>query len=147
MAIGAVSFLANFLGMLIQAAFSRSRERLADSSAAQFTRDPKALASVLKKIGGLASPKRSSLLRHPDFRHLYAAETPSLWEKFNFPKSLLAVVSTHPPIEERIWELDPNWDGWYWDFEQNPVDYLAGPTVGAAHASPQTGKIRSVLIP
>ncbi|MDR2386041.1 MAG: M48 family metalloprotease [Deltaproteobacteria bacterium] len=76
-----ISFLANALGMLIQAAFSRSRERLADSSAAQYTRDPKALASVLKKIGGQSMPKSYSVLRHPDFRHLYAAETPSLLEK------------------------------------------------------------------
>ncbi|MDR2302559.1 MAG: M48 family metalloprotease [Deltaproteobacteria bacterium] len=130
-----VSFLANCLGKVIQAAFSRSRERLADSSAAQFTRDPLALASVLKKIGGQSDPKRGSLLRHPDFRHLYATEIPSLLNKFKLPKAILSLLSTHPPIEDRVWELDPNWDGWYWDFERNPVDFLTAPSLAAAQAN------------
>jgi Zn-dependent protease with chaperone function len=118
-------FFGNLMGSIIQSAFSRSRERLADHTAAQFTRDPLALASVLKKIGGQDAPKRSSNLRLPEFRHLYIAEAPSIWKRIKPPQFILQIFSTHPPLEDRVWELEPEWDGWYYDFEKNPVDYLA----------------------
>jgi Zn-dependent protease with chaperone function len=112
-----LGFVASICGKIIQAAFSRSREWLADAAATQFTRDPKALADVLKKIGGL---DKGSVIRSdsmPELRHVFLAK-PDASKYFNF-------FASHPPLEERIWELDPNWDGWYHDFEKDPVDYLA----------------------
>jgi hypothetical protein len=47
-----------------------------------------------------------------DFRHLFIAE------------SMKSYFQTHPPIAERIWALDPKWDGHWHDFELDPVDFL-----------------------
>ncbi|MDR2367927.1 MAG: M48 family metalloprotease [Deltaproteobacteria bacterium] len=145
--VSALGFFGSVLARIIQAAFSRARERLADQSATQFTRDPLALASVLKKIGGQGALKFTSVLRHPDFRHLYAAKPPSRLDEYKFPSWVQVIFSSHPPIEDRIWELDPDWDGWYWDYEKNPVDYLAHPFQPTEPPLPQTAKTRSVLIP
>jgi Zn-dependent protease with chaperone function len=147
MAISLIGTIGNVAGKLIQAAFSRTRERLADQTSAQFTRDPMALATVLKKIGGQGPPTRISKLRHPELAHLYVSEPQSFWEQIKAPQALLKIFSSHPPLEERIWELDPDWDGWYWDFDKNPVDYLTQSRPAPEQTKPQTSKTRSVLIP
>jgi Zn-dependent protease with chaperone function len=124
-----LGLIASLCGKVVQAAFSRSRERLADASAAQFTRDPKSLASVLKKIGGLSQGSRINSSAMPELRHLFLAKP----DRFSF-------LASHPPLEERIWELDPGWDGWYHDFEKDPVDFLSPPQ---APPSPNSGKQNS----
>jgi Zn-dependent protease with chaperone function len=102
-------------GRLLQAAFSRRRELLADASAVQFTRDAAGLAGTLKKIGGQGSHVQAVAL--PDFRHFFLAEPEggALWR-------------TRPPLAERIWLLEPGWDGWRHDFEDQPADFLAEET-------------------
>lgn len=105
LAIGLVSFLAGyagvFIGRLIQAAVSRQREFLADSAAVQFTRNPEAMASTLKKIAGIGSKLDSP--RAEEMSHFFFASGLSggivsrLW-------------ATHPPIAERIRRLDPHFD-------------------------------------
>jgi Zn-dependent protease with chaperone function len=145
--LGVIGLFGNFIGSIIRAAFSRTRERLADATATQFTRDPKSLASVLKKIGGQEAPKRTSVLRHPDFTHMCVAEAPSFWERYSPLKLAQKLLRSHPPLEDRVWELDPNWDGWYWDYEKNPVNYLAEQKPAPIQALPQTVKSRSVIIP
>ena len=86
---------------LVQAAFSRQREYLADAFGAQFTRNPKGLASALKKIAGLRThgfvSKGSSLLMQSFF--------------IASPVKIQGLLHTHPPIAERIYALDPSWDG------------------------------------
>jgi Zn-dependent protease with chaperone function len=144
LAISSLGLFGNLIGRILQSAFSRSREHLADSAAVQFTRDPLALASVLKKIGGQDQPKRTSILNHPEFRHLYISQPRPFWEKIKFLKT---IFSTHPPIEERIWELDPKWDGWYWDFDKNPVDYITDLRPKPREAAPQMFKHKSVILP
>lgn len=90
-----------FFGRLIQAAVSRQRERLADSSAVQFTRNPLGLAGALKKIA-----VDGSQLQTP-----HAMEAAHLFFGNAFRFSLTQLLSTHPPLEERIRLLDPTWDG------------------------------------
>ncbi|MDR1677141.1 MAG: M48 family metalloprotease [Deltaproteobacteria bacterium] len=119
--ISIIGLIGSLMAKIIQAAFSRSRERLADYTATQFTRDPASLASVLKKIGGQEPSKRNSFLRHPEFSHLFISDPKSIFDSLDLVKKLFL---THPPLEERIWALDPDWDGRYWDFETNSVDYL-----------------------
>jgi Zn-dependent protease with chaperone function len=120
----AVGFVATIFGKILQAAFSRHREWLADASAAQFTRAPLALARVLKKIGGQELPKRISRQRYPEFSHIFLSE-PAQNNSEEEESSFKPNFSSHPRLADRIWELDPSWDGWYYDFEKNPVDYLA----------------------
>ncbi|MDR2142553.1 MAG: M48 family metalloprotease [Deltaproteobacteria bacterium] len=110
----ALGYLGEIAGKIIQAAFNRRRESMADAYSVQFTRDPACLAGVLKKIGGsdegsyIQEKKKLEL----DCRHLFIAE------------SDVSFFATHPPLAHRVWALEPNWDGYWADFEKNPVDYL-----------------------
>jgi Zn-dependent protease with chaperone function len=97
----AIGSIGAFFGKLIKSAVSRQREFLADAASVQFTRNPLALAGALKKVGGCGS--RIEDPNAEDASHLFFAN--GLGESFS------RFFSTHPPIEERIRELDPAWDG------------------------------------
>jgi hypothetical protein len=90
-----------FFSKLIKSAVSRQREFLADASSVQFTRNPAGLASALKKVG--SSGSRISDPNAEDASHFFFAN--------GLADSLFGWMSTHPPLEERIRELDPAWDG------------------------------------
>ncbi|MBM4153131.1 MAG: peptidase M48, partial [Kiritimatiellaceae bacterium] len=53
-----IGWIGLFFCSVIKASISRSRERLADASAVQFTRNPDGLAGALEKIGGLYNGSR-----------------------------------------------------------------------------------------
>ena len=89
-----------FFASLIKASISRSRERLADASAVQFTRNPGGLANALKKIGGLSQGSR---IRPPN------AEQAS--HMFFGKGTKNSFFNTHPPIVQRIQWLEPTFDG------------------------------------
>lgn len=92
-------------GRLMKAALNRQREFLADASAVQFTRYPAPLASALKKVGG---HRYASLIFHPQaetFSHLFFSQ--GLTQNFR------GWLASHPPLQERIRRLDPQWDGNY----------------------------------
>lgn len=94
-----IGFISQIFAQIIQAAVSRSRERLADASATQFTRNPLALANALARIGGEADGSRISSPGAGEFAHLFFAD------------AVGSIFATHPPLEERIRALNPNWDG------------------------------------
>jgi Zn-dependent protease with chaperone function len=93
--LGYVGLLA---GRILQAAVSRQRERLADASGVQFTRNPQGLKGALVKIAAL-----------PEGSALVAADAEQAAHMF-FAEGLSRVFATHPPILERIQELDPHFD-------------------------------------
>jgi Zn-dependent protease with chaperone function/uncharacterized tellurite resistance protein B-like protein len=88
-----VGGLGALFGRLLQAAVSRQREFLADASAAQYTRNPHALASALRRIAGLADNRMQS-------------EAASGLNHFFFTSAANAWLASHPPIEERIRRLE-----------------------------------------
>ncbi len=92
-----------FFGKLIQAAISRQREFLADASAVQFTRNPIGLSGALQKIGGLATGSRIANEHAAEASHMFFGNAMS--------SSFLGAFSTHPPLEQRIKAIEPNWDG------------------------------------
>lgn len=97
-----IGMIGYIFGKIIKSALSRQREFLADASAVQFTRNPGAVSSVLKKI--LVSSD-SSYLTHKnveEFSHLFFSEG----EK-NF---LSFIFSTHPSLEERIKKIEPHFN-------------------------------------
>lgn len=101
LALLAIGGIGVFFGKLIKSAISRQREFLADASSVQFTRNPEGLAGALKKVGG-----SSSLISDPnaeDASHFFFAN--GLTESFS------EMFSTHPPLDQRIRALQPNWDG------------------------------------
>ena len=98
-----VGWVGVFFGRLIQAAVSRQREFLADASAVQFTRNPAGLSGALQKIGGLAYGSR---LESP-----HAAEASHMFFGNGVREVSLHALATHPPLEQRILAIDPQWDG------------------------------------
>lgn len=92
--------LAPLLGLLVQAAISREREWLADSTAVELTRNPGGLRSALEILGGSTTrPAASST----STSHLWIAEPMAAKEKRKRKKK--SAFSTHPPIEERVERL------------------------------------------
>lgn len=96
LAIMAIGYIGVFVGRILQAAVSRHRERLADASAVQFTRNPQGLKGALLKIAGVSS---GSKLVSPDKEEV---------AHMLFAPGMTRLFATHPPIAERIHELDPS---------------------------------------
>lgn len=96
LAIMAIGYIGVFVGRILQAAVSRHRERLADASAVQFTRNPGGLKGALLKIAGVST---GSKLVSPDKEEV---------AHMLFAPGMSRLFSTHPPIAERIHELDPS---------------------------------------
>jgi len=88
-----VGGLGAFFGRILQAAVSRQREFLADASAAQYTRDPAALAGALRRIAGLG-PNHMSQDSASGMNHFFFTSAVNTW------------LASHPPIEERIRRLE-----------------------------------------
>ena len=102
-----LGYVGYFFGRLIQAAVSRQREYLADASAVQFTRNPGGLSGALKKIGGFAlgssiQSNQSGAIGHFFFAQGFRSHFGGLW-------------ATHPPLDERIRAIDPQFDGQMFD--------------------------------
>jgi heat shock protein HtpX len=87
--------IAPLVATMVQLAISRQREYLADATGALTTRHPEALASALQKLGAYGRPmqKQSSSMAH---MWIADPEKPGLAER---------MLSTHPPIAERIERL------------------------------------------
>lgn len=96
MAFGLIAMiLAPFVAAIVQAAISRKREYLADATGALTTRYPEGLASALEKIkAGSSATKR----QHTASAHLFFANPMK-------GKSISGMLSTHPPIDDRIAKL------------------------------------------
>lgn len=92
------SMLAAFAAMLIQLAISRSREYLADESGAHLAGNPMFLAGALKRLqqGVAYRPMEDA---NPSTAHMFIVNP------FN-AQGIMALFSTHPPMEERIRRLE-----------------------------------------
>ena len=106
MAIGLGLYLIGLLGGLtaglIKSAISKQKEYLADASAVQFTRNSEGIGDALKIIGGHSAGTYVETARAEEMSHLFFGQVRHrLWSAF----------ATHPPIEERIGRIDPQWDG------------------------------------
>jgi heat shock protein HtpX len=90
-------YVGPLLADLIRASVSREREFLADADAALLTRFPRGLLRALAKIGSAGSTVAGS---NPAFSHFYFADSTIGAEWFSGN-----LMSTHPPIRERIRRL------------------------------------------
>ena len=96
MAVGLIFvILAPIAGQLLKMALSRNREYLADATAAQFTRNPEALASALEAINRSSMPLRNA--SNATEGMYIATPCPELRGK-----KKANPFSTHPPIEKRV---------------------------------------------
>lgn len=83
---------------LLQMAVSRSREFVADATAVTFTRYPDGLKNALLKLHNNPVPATTA---HSFTNHLYIAEP-----KQNFGQKIGGLFSTHPPVEQRVANLE-----------------------------------------
>jgi heat shock protein HtpX len=93
----AVAILAPIAATLVQLGISRSREYLADESAARLTGDPEGLAHALERLSHAAAIVPAEA----------APATASLFivNPFAGAGTLVNLFSTHPPIAERVARL------------------------------------------
>ncbi len=92
------ALVAYLLSMLFKFSLSRKREYMADSGAAQMTRNPDALASALEKISGNHHVDK---VKSEDVQQLFIENAPED-SSVGFLGGLGGLFSTHPPIEKRI---------------------------------------------
>ncbi|MEK7415434.1 MAG: M48 family metallopeptidase [Planctomycetota bacterium] len=84
------------VGRLVQAAFSRKREFLADASAVQFTRNPGGIAGALRRIASGASSVAAE--RAPGMAHMFFANA--------LTSQISSMLATHPPLPDRIARIE-----------------------------------------
>ena len=116
-------------GKLMKSALNRQREFLADASAVQFTRYAAPLASALKKVGG---HRYASLIFHPQaetFSHLFFSQ--------GLSQNFRGWLASHPPLQDRIRRLEPDWDGMYSSNLQPMADEPPPPLPSAFTAAVQ----------
>ena len=94
--------VAPVVSRILAMSVSRKREFLADATAAQFTRNPMALASALEKLASATAATRSIT---SGAAHLCIVDpSPSL---LSSREGFLAdVLASHPPIRQRIIQLE-----------------------------------------
>ena len=89
--------VAPFAAMLIQMAISRSREFMADEGGAQMAHNPLSLANALRKLETRA--QQIPMDASPSTAHMFIVNPLS-------GGGIAKLVSTHPPMEERIARLE-----------------------------------------
>jgi len=96
----ALLILTPIIATLLHLAISRSREYLADETAADISKDPHGLANALKKLHSYSHTH--PLVGEPKYEataHLFIVNP------FK-PSFLMSFFSTHPPMEERVKRLE-----------------------------------------
>jgi heat shock protein HtpX len=91
-----VSIMAPIAAMLVQMAVSRSREYLADASAARITGNPGGLASALSRLGAYSQGNLKEA--NPSTAHMFIVNPLS-------GRQMMSLFATHPPIEDRVARL------------------------------------------
>jgi Zn-dependent protease with chaperone function len=86
-----IGWVGYFFAAMLKAGVSRDRERLADASASQFTRNPEGIGGALRKIWR-DTEQRIAAPRAGEISHFF----------FHWPQSLGGLFSTHPTLHERI---------------------------------------------
>ncbi|TVR14995.1 MAG: peptidase [Planctomycetota bacterium] len=94
-----IGYLGVFFGSMIKAAVSRQREFLADASAVQYTRNPDGIGGALKKLAG----------HHSRVEQADAQEASHFF--FGPISGFGSALATHPPLQERIRRIDPQFQG------------------------------------
>jgi Zn-dependent protease with chaperone function len=128
--------IGTLIGNLIKAAVSRQREYLADASAVQFTRNPEGLAGALKRIGAAVAGSKLLAPSAAEASHMYFAQ--GVWE------GITGLMSTHPPLRERILRLDPNWDGKFVATGRDSIADLADVAVAGLAGAMEQSEVQRV---
>lgn len=129
-----VGIVGLFFATIAKAGISRQREYLADATAVELSRNPEGVANALKRIAGFDKGTRVRSPMAVEASHLFFANGLA----FN------TLLSTHPPITDRIRRLDPSWDGVpeygeqtyeeYSGIYEGTMNFIAAPTTAEAYS-------------
>lgn len=97
-----IGYVGHYLAHLIRCAISRQREFLADAASAQFTRNPRALASALIKIQRLVNETGSGDLSADSAR---VGQMSHMFFTSAIRRGLMGLAATHPPLATRVARL------------------------------------------
>jgi len=100
LALYVLGYLGVLFGNILKAAISRQRESLADASAVQYTRNPQGITCALLKISQQGDAALMQNKHAEDVNHMCFSKARSI--------SLTDLFATHPKLETRIAELDPD---------------------------------------
>jgi Zn-dependent protease with chaperone function len=103
LALFVIGYIGFFFAKLIKSAVSRQRELLADAFAVQLTRNPDGVVGALIKIGGLWQGSQLRAANADEASHMYFGN--GLAQAWSW------LMSTHPPLTERIRAIDPTFNG------------------------------------
>ena len=112
--LAAIGYGGTFFGKMIKAAVSRQREYLADASAVQFTRNPSGIADALKKIGGFVDGSQIRNEAAEEVSHMFFGDVSN---------RMAGLFSTHPPLDQRIAAIEPNWNGQFPAVSSSPQTF------------------------
>lgn len=129
MGLVAIGYGGTFFGNMIKAGVSRQREFLADASAVQFTRNPEGIGGALKKIGAYSHGSRINNSGAAEISHMLFAQ--------GLSSGFTGLFATHPPLQERILKIEPNWGGVFPDISNSTAE-SGGRSRGDATAAAQT---------
>jgi len=93
-----LAIAAPFFAKIIQLAASRQREYLADAGAVELTRNPDAMISALRRLGG---DKEVLEVANRATAHLYIVQPIKKWEERS-----KGMFSTHPSLDDRIRRIE-----------------------------------------
>lgn len=96
-----LAILAPIAARLIQMAYSRQREYLADAGAVELTRNPEGLASALQKLADDEEPLVDTANRGT--AHMYIVNP--LRKMRRSHQRLNSMLASHPPVQERVARL------------------------------------------
>jgi heat shock protein HtpX len=96
-----LAIVAPILAHVIQMAYSREREYLADAGAVELTRNPYGLASALQKLADDDDPLVDTANRGT--AHMYIVNPLRKMRKSH--QQINSIFSSHPPVQERIARL------------------------------------------
>jgi len=136
MALFVIGLVGLFMGRLLQAAVARQRERLADASAVQFTRESRGLRNALVKVG---AHKVGSRLTH------YGIDRVS---HMLFASAGRLDFATHPTLLERIRVLDPGFESAEFGRMRHVLDAREAEAAadGAPHPGPEPGRLTDLFV-
>jgi len=126
-----LGWLGELAAGFIKAAISRQKEYLADAGAVQFTRDAEGIGNALKVIGGYLPGTLVHAARAVEMSHIFFGQIEHhIWSLF----------ATHPPLENRIQRLDPDWDGNFIERKPRPT------AVESPRTSAEAGVGRAAIV-
>lgn len=100
LALLAIGYIGVFFARLIKAAVSRQREFLADAASVQFTRNPGGIAGALDQMRASQAGTMVMNRYAEDLSHMFFGQSVKV--------RLAGLFDTHPPLDERIRRVVPN---------------------------------------